>query len=81
MTDDKYRNRLVEFLKSHVESRAFGSALEKSGESLFDRFAKTDSLASKGVHAEVALEEAEFCALSTYVLAGEVLGFAQGADS
>ena len=40
---------------------------------VYDRFTALDNLASKGVHATVAREEAEFCAMSTYLVAGEVI--------
>lgn len=77
LMDESYKNRLVEFLKANVDSRSFRGALEKHGESLFTRFSAIDSLSSKGVHAEVAVAEAEFCALSTYTLAGEILAVAE----
>ncbi|MET9313006.1 hypothetical protein ABZX12_14340 [Kribbella sp. NPDC003505] len=73
LTDEQYRNRLMEFLKGNINSASFRSALSKSGETLFDRFGSVDTLTSKGVHANVAMEEAEFCALHTYILAGEIL--------
>lgn len=76
LTDEHYKNRLFEFLKIEVESKSFRNALDKDGESLFARFDMIDSLSSKGVHAEVVLEEVEFCALHTYLLAGEVLSLA-----
>lgn len=73
LTDEQYRNRLVEFLRRSTERGSLRTALVSSGESLFDRFAAVDTLASKGVHAKVAVEEAEFCALHTYLLAGEIV--------
>lgn len=76
--DDQYKNRLVDFLKDRVESSSFRTALMKGGETLFDRFSSIDSLTSKGVHASVAVEEAEYCALHTYLLAGEILAIYQG---
>jgi hypothetical protein len=73
LTEEHYKNRLVEFLKTRVSSATFRSALTKSGETLFERFTAVDSLSSKGVHAQVAFEEAEYCALHTYLLVGEIL--------
>lgn len=73
LTDEQYRNRFVEFLRRSTERGSLRTALVSSGESLFDRFAAVDALASKGVHATVAVEEAEFCALHTYLLAGEIV--------
>jgi hypothetical protein len=73
LKDDAYKNRLVEFLRRTVASSSFRYALVDDGESLFRRFSVIDALASKGVHARVAAAEAEFCALHTYLLAGEIL--------
>jgi hypothetical protein len=73
LTDEHYKNRLVEFLKINVSSGSFRSALAQGGETLFARFSAVDNLASKGVHAHVALEEAEYCALHTYLLSAEIL--------
>ena len=77
LTDEHYKNRLVEFLRVGVSSRSFRTALAKEGESLFERFTTLDGLSNKGVHAQVALDEAEFCALNTYALAGEILSLAE----
>ena len=73
LTEQQYKNRLVQFLKAAAQSGTFRSALASEGESIFTRFAALDSLASKGVHARVAVDEAEFCALHTYLLAGEII--------
>lgn len=73
ITDDAYKNRLVEFLCRSVSSNSFRGALMDDGESLFKRFASVDAMASKGVHARLAADGAEFCALQTYLLAGEIL--------
>lgn len=73
LTDNAYKNRLVEFLRRNVTSNSFRGALLDDGESLFKRFASVDTMASKGVHAQLASDEAEFCALHTYLLAGEIL--------
>lgn len=72
LTDMQYKNRLFEYLKKRAVSKSFQTALIKDGESLYARFNTIDALSSKGVHAQVALDEAEFCALHTYVLAGEL---------
>lgn len=73
LNDEAYKNRLFEFLKDSVQSETFSATLTSAAESLFERFAATDRLASKGVHASVARDEAEFCAANTYLLAGELL--------
>jgi hypothetical protein len=79
LTDDAYKNRLFEFLKLKVASKSRRAVLVRDGESLHERFDSTDTIASKGVHAGVAKDEAEFCALRTYVLCGEVLWLAEEA--
>jgi hypothetical protein len=73
LTDDAYKNRLFEFIKKVVGSESFSAALKAATESLHERFAAVDKLSSKGVHATVAQSEAEFCALNTYLLAGEIV--------
>ncbi|MEV6408669.1 hypothetical protein AB0M58_38000 [Streptomyces bobili] len=40
-----------------------------------------DELTNKGVHAAVALQAANLCALNTYVLCGEILLLKQHVDS
>ncbi len=77
LTDEYYKNRLAEFLKARNVSDSFQSVLINDGESLYGRFGSINSLTSKGVHARVALDEAEFCALHVYILAGELLLLAE----
>lgn len=79
LTDDAYRNRLSEFVKKLSEfvkkvvgSASFSAALPAATGSLRARFTAVDKLANKGVHATVARSEGEFCALNTYLLAGEI---------
>ena len=73
LTDEGYKNRLFEFLKTLSNSARYSTALMFAGKGLIDRFDAMDALASKGVHASVARHEAEFCAMNTYLLAGEIL--------
>jgi hypothetical protein len=73
LTDETYKNRLFEFLKTLSNSARYSTALTFAGKGLIDRFDAMDALASKGVHASVARHEAEFCAMNTYLLAGEIL--------
>ena len=72
----KYRARLKEFTKE-IESDTYREAIDAEISGLYERFRATDKLASKAVHADVALEEAEVCAILTYVLAGEILRLQQ----
>jgi len=70
---EKYRNRLREFTKTVQVGDRMRGAAEATIVSLCDRFDALDGLASKGVHAGVALEEAELCAINTFIVAGEIL--------
>lgn len=72
LDDDHYRNRLKQFVSS-VESESLRGVLVASVGDVFERFKALDGLASKGVHVSLARAEAELCAISTYVIAGEVL--------
>ena len=76
LTDKDYKNRLLEFIKVEVASDTTEEALRAAVGGVFERFAAIDRLASKGVHADVGLEEAETCALHTYFVAGELLSLA-----
>ena len=76
LTDKDYKNRLLEFIKVEVASDTTEEALRAAVGGVFERFAAIDRLASKGVHADVGLEEAETCALHTYFVAGELLTLA-----
>lgn len=73
LNDSAYKNRLFEFLKSATKSDSASKALTTASTALWERFSAIDALSSKGVHAEVARDEAELCALNSYLLAGEVL--------
>jgi hypothetical protein len=68
----KYRARLKEFTKG-IASQSYRAAINAEVSGLYDRFEATDKLTNKAVHANVALGEAEMCAILTYVLAGEIL--------
>ena len=81
LTDDKYKNRLFEFLKSIVGSASYLSATQQDAQSLYERFSAVDALRNKGVHASVARSEAEFVALHTYLLAGQILSIAESATA
>lgn len=77
LTDAKYKNRLFEFLNTNIASASYLSAAQQDANSLHERFAAVDALSSKGVHAEVARSEAEFVALHTYLLAGQILSLTE----
>ncbi|GAA3470403.1 hypothetical protein [Nonomuraea roseola] len=73
LDDPAYRNRLREYTKQAIDSGSVAATVEAMIAGVYDRFATLDRLSSKGVHAELALEEAEWCALNTYLVCGEIL--------
>lgn len=75
-----YRNRLFEFIKQTNSSSTAANVSVAMGKGLHERFQAVDDLTNKGVHASVALEAANLCALNTYVLCGEVLRLKQQKD-
>lgn len=76
-----YRNRLFEFIKQVSNSGSAAKVTVALGKGLHERFVAIDELTNKGVHASIALQAANLCALNTYVLCGEILLLRQQADS
>lgn len=79
LDDSRYRSRLREFTRKVVDSDTRREAVEAQIAGVYERFAAVDKLANKGVHAVVAMDEAEMCAIQTYLLAGEILRLALAA--
>lgn len=77
LDDASYRNRVREFVKQQASGESAAEAVEAAFGGVVERFKAMDQLASKGVHADVGLAEAELCAISTYVVAGELLRLAR----
>lgn len=73
LNDSAYRNRIYQYIKDNVASEATAETVKAALGGLYDRFTAVDKLASKGVHAELGVHEAELCAISTYLVAGELL--------
>lgn len=71
--DEAYRNRIYQFVKDNIPSETVAGPVTASFGGIIDRFNAVDKLASKGVHAELGLHEAELCAINTYLIAGELL--------
>jgi hypothetical protein len=81
LDDAKYRNRIKEFTKKANAGETLADATQSTIFGIYERFAAIDKLASKGVHADLALAEAELCAINTYILAGELLRLADSAKT
>lgn len=78
LDDERYRNRLKEWTKGAILSKSLQTTVGSLVGGLYERFVALDGLASKGVHADLARQEADLCALSTYIVAGEILRLAAG---
>jgi len=68
-----YKNRLFEFIKRSSTSRSAGTMTQTLTAGLYERFDAVNTLTNQGVHAAMALEIGNLCALNTYVLCGEIL--------
>ncbi|UXX97404.1 hypothetical protein N7U49_47235 [Streptomyces sp. AD2-2] len=73
LDDPSYRNRLFEFTKRVIQSESKRELVDAMVAGLHDRFAAVDKMTNKAVHAEVAIETANLCALNTYIICGEII--------
>lgn len=80
MSDDLYRNRLVQYVREQLGNRVHGSVVQTTLDSLGARLRSLDSLASKGVHDTVSSAEAETCIVWTYLLAADIVRIADGSS-
>jgi hypothetical protein len=78
MSDDAYKNRLLQYVREEVGKHKSGQVLQSVIGDLGKRLNALDALAGKGVHADPSLAEAHTCVLQTYLLAGDLLAFAEG---
>ncbi|MGQ5694420.1 hypothetical protein ACSVIA_14155 [Rhodococcus erythropolis] len=78
MTDDMYKNRLLQYVVEKVGKHKDGQVLQSTVTELGSRLDALDGLASKGVHAKATLDEAHTCIFQTYLLAGSLLAIADG---
>lgn len=77
MTDDAYRNRLLQFASERLGS-THNDLVKETMRSLGARLQRLNELSSKGVHDEVGRIEAETCVMWTYLTAADVLRIADG---
>ncbi len=73
MTDDAYVNRLLQFTAEQIGKHSTGTVLQATLDSLGQRLSALNSLASKGVHADVTRDEVDVCIIQTYLLVGDIL--------
>lgn len=81
LDDAAYRNRVYEFVAQNVSSTTVAETVKAAYGGLIERFNAVDKLSNKGVHAQLGLHEAELCAISTYLVAGELLAITAAATS
>lgn len=77
MTDDAYRNRLLQFASERLGS-THNDLVKETMRSLGARLQRLNELSSKGVHDEVDQVEAETCVMWTYLTAADILRIADG---
>lgn len=77
MTDDAYRNRLLQFASERLGS-THNDLVKETMRSLGARLQRLNELSSKGVHDEVDRVEAETCVMWTYLTAADILRIADG---
>src|SRR6266496_6232 len=73
LTDEHYRNRLVQFASEQLSSGSQREMLQAEIDLVVSRVEALDGLASKGVHSEVDESDLELAVVHTYLLAGELL--------
>jgi hypothetical protein len=78
MTDERYKNRLTEYVRNNVEGKRQRQTVVRIVGDLYSRLNALDGLASKGVHDEVTQAEAETCVVWTYMLAGDIVRMPMG---
>jgi hypothetical protein len=81
MREDRYKNRLTEYVRNKVEGTRQRQAVVQIVGDLSSRLNALDGLANKGVHAEVTQAEAETCVVWTYMLAGDIVRIADGTSA
>jgi hypothetical protein len=77
MTNDAYRNRLLQFASERLGS-THNDLVKETMRSLGARLQRLTELSSKGVHDEVDRVEAETCVMWTYLTAADILRIADG---
>jgi hypothetical protein len=73
LADDKWRNRLVEFVKQKVGSAVSGDVLRTQLDDLGRRFKGLGEASSRGVHADVTEFELNQAVIQTYLTVGDLL--------
>ena len=80
LTDEKFINRLVEWIAQNSSSDTFSKIVGSHLDFIGDRIDAVYKASTKGSHANVGLEEAERYVLYTYILVGDILALAERSD-
>lgn len=78
--DDQFMNRLTQYAIDRLGKSTHVKLVEETVSSLGNRLSKLNSLASKGVHQEVTLIEAESCLMWTFFLTADFLRIEDGSS-
>jgi hypothetical protein len=73
LTDDKWRNRLVQFVKERLAAHPAGDLLETQIDDLARRFRGLGQAGDRGVHAQVTAFELNQAVIQTYLTVGDLL--------
>lgn len=79
--DDQFLNRLMQFAIDRFGKSTHVKLVEETIQGPGNRLNKLNSLASKGVHQEVSLIEAESCLMWTFFLTADFLRIEDGSAS
>lgn len=78
--DDQFMNRLLQYAIDRLGKSTHVKLVEETMNSLGNRISKLNSLASKGVHQDVTLVEAESCLMWTFFLTADFLRIEDGSS-
>jgi hypothetical protein len=81
LSDDKYINRLRQFISDSSVGDTFKRSMHASLSDVGTRITKLYDLACKGVHDEVSIDEVEWCVVQTYLIVGEILRLVSAVDN
>lgn len=73
LTDEKYINRLIQFIESRSSSKTYSYVVGTTLESIGERIDSINNAVCKGTHVEVSQNEAERYIVYTYLLLGDII--------
>lgn len=73
LTDDKYINRLIQFIESKSSSKTYNAVVGSTLASIGERIDAINDAVCKGTHTEITQEEAQRYIIYTYLLLSDIL--------